>query len=1126
MDSWQEVGSDYNTTSADPFSLPKSVKYKSPRAGLAFGLAADTVYLSKRPLPNAPDGRYDWEASSTGLKTEGHSGITNLINKIETITKAPVNPDPHIVGAFIDTVVHPESIDDRKGAFAAGMTALSRLPADSKVAAKMSNSAIEMLYNTIPHATSLLGPVHATRQADGGGNNLQFPDLGRAGTPYARSVQGKWCTSILPDPGLVFDTLLKARDHQAHPGGNSSLTFAFASLVTHSLFRTDFKDWNVNNTSSYLDLSPLYGYNQASQDQVRDKASGRGLLYPDTFSEERLLFLPPAASALLVILCRNHNYIADNLLKINERGRWVDPPPTDEALRVKQDEEIFQTARLVNGGHFMSLIMGDYVAGFLGLSEGNAWSMNAFDPIKGKNGIEVTRGQGNHCSVEFNVIYRWHATTSQVDEKWTEDVFNKLFKNKPFEELTLQDFGTTFPSTLGQLEEPRMRTFAGMKRGPDGKFSDDDIANILHSATGTPAGAFRARGTPAVLRVVEILGIEQARRWGVCSMNEFRKFLSLKQFESFEEWNPDPEIAGAARRLYGHIDNLELYTGLQCEATMPLSGGLRFACGYTMTRAVLSDAIALVRGDRFNTTDFTPANLTTWGYLDCQREPNNGGFGGEMPKLLMRHLPRHYPFNSVYGCFPFFTPEKMKDSLTKQGIADQYTFERPIPTRVPKVLNTLTGIKYVFTDPTRFHTVYDMKELGDGYGFILSFDEALKHDADKALALHALFPAKGSLDEYRMWYRDSVIQKIQERSWKYDGVPGNYVDIVSDVINATSVHWAADRMVKDFSFYRSYLTAWWMLVWIALEDEEQPVRIVYGAGIPSSLACMRLTTTRQFTLTFLSIGDNEHGFALRQSALQSGGVIQALIAKAILEVSPQSAPSAITSFISHVSSKIWPATEKPYFPFLSKLAETGRPLNELVAMLLVGHMFISAVHIIDLYLDEKYEKERAHISQLAQSNDPGSTEPLRGYVREAMRLNPQFTGSWRGAVVDADIPQGNGLPPLSVKAGDRIWASFKNTHLDPNEFPNPTSIDLTRPKASYNLGGTGFHKCPGVEYAEQTIAEILRVVFRLKNVRVHQASGPTQWLYDGHKRNETNMFITPIGSTSPWPGSMHLVYDS
>lgn len=72
-----------------------------------------------------------------------------------------------------------------------------------------------------------------------------------------------------------------------------------------------------------------------------------------------------------------------------------------------------------------------------------------------------------------------------------------------------------------------------------------------------------------------------------------------------------------------------MQTGLQCESTMPLSGGLRFACGYTvsslyvvqpnvtstlytqMTRAVLGDAIALVRGDRFYTTSYTPVRTPT-----------------------------------------------------------------------------------------------------------------------------------------------------------------------------------------------------------------------------------------------------------------------------------------------------------------------------------------------------------------------------------------------------------------------------------------------------------------------------------------------------------------------------------
>ena len=49
-------------------------------------------------------------------------------------------------------------------------------------------------------------------------------------------------------------------------------------------------------------------------------------------------------------------------------------------------------------------------------------------------------------------------------------------------------------------------------------------------------------------------------------------------------------------------------------------------------------------------------------------------------------------------------------------------------------------------------------------------------------------------------------------------------------------------------------------------------------------------------------------------------------------------------------------------------------------------------------------------------------------------LNPQFTGLWRDAEVDASIPQGDGLPPLEVKAGDRIWASFKNAHLNVCRF--------------------------------------------------------------------------------------------
>lgn len=65
------------------------------------------------------------------------------------------------------------------------------------------------------------------------------------------------------------------------------------------------------------------------------------------------------------------------------------------------------------------------------------------------------------------------------------------------------------------------------------------------------------------------------------------------------EWNPDPVIANAARELYKDIENLELMPGLSAEEPKPSQAASGLAAGYTVTRAILSDAAALVRGDRY-----------------------------------------------------------------------------------------------------------------------------------------------------------------------------------------------------------------------------------------------------------------------------------------------------------------------------------------------------------------------------------------------------------------------------------------------------------------------------------------------------------------------------------------------
>ena len=120
-------------------------------------------------------------------------------------------------------------------------------------------------------------------------------------------------------------------------------------------------------------------------------------------------------------------------------------------------------------------------------------------------------------------------------------------------------------------------------------------------------------------------------------------------------------------------------------------------------------------------------NLTAWGFQDCARDPNNGAFGAALPKLLFRHLPRHYPANSVYGLFPFFTPPTTKLNLTNLKVVDKYDFNRPRPVPIPKVVDTIAGIRTVFNDSVTFKTTYPTMELlTEGYGFFLTFDSEKK----------------------------------------------------------------------------------------------------------------------------------------------------------------------------------------------------------------------------------------------------------------------------------------------------------------------------------------------------------------------------------------------------------------
>lgn len=106
----------------------------------------------------------------------------------------------------------------------------------------------------------------------------------------------------LPDPALIFDSVMARKEFKRHPNNVSSVFFYWASLIIHDLFQTDHRDFNNSQTSSYLDLSTLYGDTQEDQDQIRTFKDGK--LKVDCFSEPRLLGFPPGCGVLLIMLNR------------------------------------------------------------------------------------------------------------------------------------------------------------------------------------------------------------------------------------------------------------------------------------------------------------------------------------------------------------------------------------------------------------------------------------------------------------------------------------------------------------------------------------------------------------------------------------------------------------------------------------------------------------------------------------------------------------------------------------------------------------------------------------------------------------------------------------------------------
>ncbi|XP_005743165.1 prostaglandin G/H synthase 1 [Pundamilia nyererei] len=355
--------------------------------------------------------------------------------------------------------------------------------------------------------------------------------------PLPMGAKGK---PVLPDAKVLVERFFKRQKFRPDPQG-TNLMFAFmAQHFTHQFFKTDHKVQGgfTKGLGHGVDASNIYGEDLVRQHQLRLHKDGKlkyqlvnGEVYPPTVSEvpvhmvypenipadkrlaigQEVFGILPGLTMYATIWLREHNRVCD-ILKA-EHPTW-------------DDEQLFQTARLIIIGEIINIIIEEYVQHLSG------YMLDLkFDPELLFN----TRFQySNRIALEFCHLYHWHPLMpDSIVIEGEEIPYSQFLYNTSL----LMHYG------VERLVDAFSRQIAGQIGG----------GHNSHQV---------------VLKVAEMV-IRESRATRVQPFNEYRKRFNLKPYTSFGELTDNTEIARGLEELYGDIDALEFYPGIMLEKIRP-----------------------------------------------------------------------------------------------------------------------------------------------------------------------------------------------------------------------------------------------------------------------------------------------------------------------------------------------------------------------------------------------------------------------------------------------------------------------------------------------------------------------------------------------------------------------------
>jgi hypothetical protein len=527
-------------------------------------------------------------------------------------------------------------------------------------------------------------PEHlVTRSVDGTYNDLDHPDMGRAGARFGRNIPLDQVLPVTreqlmePSPREVSRRLL-TRDPFLPATSVNTLAASWLQFMIHDWFTHGVADtsrlvdiplepgdpWfenpmriprikldptrpegadgpvtSINDVTHWWDGSSIYGSSLDEQRRVRAGEGGRLRLTPDgqlPIPDDPALdpTMKPGwwsgLGMLMTLFAREHNAVCARLA--SEYPNW-------------DDEELFQRARLVVAALLAKIHTVEWTPAIISHpTTVYALRANWF----GVAGERIARAFGRISASEVISGIPGAATEHYgVPFSLTEE-FTSVYRMHP---LLPDDFDLRTAAADAPLAQLGFRALAG----PHSKEISTKYAlgDLFYSFGTTHPGAIVLRNYPKFLQeyvrpdgsVIDLASTDlvRIRELGVPRYCEFRRQLHLKAPSSFLELTDDEGLAQEMADLYGDIEKVDLMVGLFAEKR-PTG----FAFSDTAFRIFILMASRRLNSDRFFTKDFRPEVYSPTG-LTWIRD-------NDMRTVLLRHFPELRP--ALRGSDNAFAPWK------------------------------------------------------------------------------------------------------------------------------------------------------------------------------------------------------------------------------------------------------------------------------------------------------------------------------------------------------------------------------------------------------------------------------------------------------------------------------------